>query len=331
MKIQGADLRNTKNRIPLQDVFPLDTPMSVYIEPTNLCNIRCQFCPTGNFELIKQVGRKQGVMTWDTFNKMITQLKEFKQKIKIINFYKDGEPLVNKHYPEMARILKNSGVCEQMWVKTNGLLLNPDVSDRLINSNFDMIGISVIAPHADGYKRIADISMDYDKFVNNIRYLFEHGNSKIYIKMANVNFEQWEIEKFYNDFENICDYIAIENLHGWSRTDLKDFTLGSKPETFDGVVNTERIVCAWPLYQMAINWNGLVQPCNEDWSWNNIMGDINSKSLVKIWNGSKFNEFRKMHLRGERFQNKACGNCWQTMSCLDNVDSYREELLERIE
>ena len=326
-RIQGADLRD-HNRVPLQTLVPLAAPLSVYIEPTNACNIRCAFCPTGDPALIKSVGRKAGVMDDYVFKLVLRDLKQFGE-IKHINFYKDGEPLINKSYPEMAAQLRYR--CERLWTATNGLLLTPSLSERLVLAGFDMIKISVIAPNAEGYKRISGAVIDYPKFVDNIHYLFSHRDrTKIYIKMANVNFTEDEISKFYSDFEPICDYIAVENLHGWSRTDLKDFTLGKKPNTFDGVPNVKRIACAWPLYQMTINWNGLVQPCNEDWSWVNVMGDINQNTLKEIWNGEKFNEFRKMHLRGERGGNKACGNCWQTMSCLDDVDPYRKELLERI-
>ena len=328
MRIQGADLR-AKDRKLLQDVVPLDTPMSVYIEPANVCNIHCQFCPTGYPDLIKSVNRAAGVMTANTFRKVVADLASFPRKISTINLYKDGEPLVNKNFPDMAKALRP--YCEKLYVKTNGLLLTPELSDRLVVAGLDMIGISVIAPHAEGYKRVAWAKMDYDKFVGNIRYLFEHRvNTKIYIKMANVNFTPAEISKFYADFEPISDYVAVENLHGWSRTDLKDFTLGTNPDTFDGAPNVKRIACAWPLYQMTVNWNGIVQPCNEDWSWVNIMGDIHENTLREIWNGDKFNAFRKMQLRGERFANKACGNCWQTMSCLDDVDAYRKQILDAL-
>lgn len=329
MRIQGADLRD-RNRVPLRDIVPLAAPLSVYIEPSNGCNIRCAFCPTGNPDLLKRVGRKAGVMTWATFWKVLAGLYEFENKIPIINFFKDGEPLINQFYTEMAKEL--AGACVKMRLKTNGLLLSPSVTDRLVHAGFEMIGISVIAPHAEGYKRVAGVDMDYNKFVASVRDLFDtRGDCKIYVKMANVNFTEAEIQKFYDDFEGISDFIAIENLHGWSRTDLKDFTLGTKPDTFDGAPNVKRVACAWPLYQMTINWNGTVQGCAEDWARTNILGDVNADSLANIWRGEKFAEFRKMQLRGERFANPACGTCWQTMSCLDDVDADREELLERME
>lgn len=327
MRIQGADLRD-KNRLPLRDIVPLAAPLSMYIEPANVCNIRCAFCPTGDRELIDHVGRKQGIMSEATFYKILIQLQDF-GRIKHINFFKDGEPLVNRHYPEMAAELRKQ--CERLWTSTNALLLTSSLSDRLVAARFDMYRISIIAPHAEGYKRIAGANIDYNKLVDNIHYLFSHRDTaKIYIKMADVNLNQKEIDKFYHDFEPISDFIAVENLHGWSRTDLKDFTLGNKNDTFDGVPNVKRVVCAWPLYQMTVNWNGTVQPCNEDWSHENIMGDINKNTLKEIWNGKTFNAFRAMQLRGERWNNQACGTCWQTMSCLEDVDNCREELLERI-
>jgi MoaA/NifB/PqqE/SkfB family radical SAM enzyme len=330
-RIQGADLRN-KNRLSLQDVVPLATPLLMYLEPANTCNIRCSFCPTGDRDLLRQVGRPQGVMSWLLLRKIVEDLKEFTQRLKMINFYKDGEPLCNKNYPEMASYLRAANVTEKMWTKTNGLLLSPTVSERLARAGFDMIGISVIAPNAEGYRRIAGIDMDYAKLVDDVDCLYHmRGKCKLYIKMIDMpKFTQADRDKFLHDFGDRCDYIAIENLHGWSRTDLKDFTSGTYPKTFDGVPNKSKVVCPWTLYQLTVNWNGAVQLCNEDWSWQNIVGNANKSSLLDIWNGDSVYAFRSMQLLGERFINTACGSCYQTMSQLDDVDEYRQEILSRL-
>lgn len=328
VKVQGADMRD-HNRVPLRDIVPLDRPLSMYIDPSNLCNIRCKFCPTSDHRLLKQVGRPSGWMRENTFRLLLDQLDEL-GRIKTINFFKDGEPLVHPAFPEMAAELRKR--CDRLYLRTNGLLLTPEKNTRIARAGFDNIGISVIAPHRGGYHRISGVELDYFTFRSHVRDLYEkRGKTKLYIKMADVDFSESEVEQFYTDFEPICDFIAVENLHGWSRTDLKDFTLGHQDNTsFDGVPNVKRVACAWPLFQMTVNWNGTVQPCDEDWSWVNVMGDIHDNTLKEIWTGDKFNEFRRMHLRGERFGNKACGNCWQTMSQLDDVDPYREELLERM-
>ena len=330
MRIQGQDLRN-KNRVRLEEVVPLSSPMLMYLEPTNLCNIRCAFCPTADKPLLKQVGRPAGVMKWELFTKIVDDLKQFPQKLKMINFYKDGEPLVNKKFPEMVRYLRDANVTERIWTKSNGLLLTPEIVDRLASCGLDQIGFSIIAPNVEGYKKTADVDADYEYLKEMIAYLFSKPvRPKIAAAMTNVGYSDETLEQFYLDFEGITDYTIVNNLHGWSRTDLKDFALGHKADNYDGLPNREKIVCPWPLYQMSVNWNGTVQPCNEDWSWVNILGDASKDSLIDIWNSKERREFLLMQLEGRRAESKACGTCWQIQSQIDDVDDYREQIAERI-
>jgi hypothetical protein len=42
---------------------------------------------------------------------------------------------------------------------------------------------------------------------------------------------------------NRCDYIGLENFHGWSTPELGDFTMGYQSNTYDGDPLTDKIVC----------------------------------------------------------------------------------------
>ena len=59
----------------IKDILPLRVPLLVWIDPTNMCNFKCVFCPTGDSELLKKVGRPKGIMTKKTFNKVVNDLK----------------------------------------------------------------------------------------------------------------------------------------------------------------------------------------------------------------------------------------------------------------
>ncbi len=48
------------NRTVLGEVLPLETPFVLLVDPSNLCNFRCKYCPTGNRDLIRKTGRYQG-------------------------------------------------------------------------------------------------------------------------------------------------------------------------------------------------------------------------------------------------------------------------------
>ncbi|MDD5226430.1 MAG: radical SAM/SPASM domain-containing protein [Candidatus Omnitrophica bacterium] len=326
--IQGKDIR-VSDRQKLEKVIPLEMPYVLFIEPTNLCNIQCQFCPTGDKNLRKM--RPNGTMLWETYCRAISGLEEFGKKLKRINFYKDGESLLNKKFCDMVLLAKDRNVSDSLWLKTNGLLLNPELNQKLIDSGLDMIGISVTHTTEEGYKRISGVSMDYAKFKENIRDLFKRRNEcKIYIKIADTGLSQSEKDKFLNDFGDISDYVAVEGLHGWSMSDVKDFTLGTESKTFDGLPFVRKVVCPWPFYELAINWNGSVSVCNEDWVHGTTVGDINKETLKEIWNGKRLYEIQKMMLEGRRSENKVCANCFYLSCSPDNIDEYRFQILEKM-
>jgi len=326
--IQGKDLRVT-HRHKLEEVIPLDMPYVLYVEPTNLCNMRCKFCATSDKNLKKM--RPNGTMPWEIWCKIIKDIEEFGKKFKRINFYKDGEPLLNKNFCDMVKLAKKMKISESLWVKTNGLLLNPKLNQKLIDSGLDMIGISVSHISKEGYKRISDVDIDYQRFKNNIRDLYNRRNNcKIYIKIADTNLCQSEKDAFFNEFGNISDYVAVEGLHGWAMTNLKDFTLGTNAKSFDGIPFTQKIVCPWPFYELAINWNGSVSLCNEDWVHGTIVGDVIKETLKEIWHGKRLFEMQKMMLEGRKSENKVCGNCFYLLCAPDNIDEHRFKILEKL-
>lgn len=326
--IQAKDIR-VAERQKLDEVIPLDMPYVLFIEPTNLCNMHCQFCPTGDRNLKKM--RPNGSMPWKRYCKVIADIEEFGKKLKRINFYKDGESLINKDFCGMVKLAKEKKVSESLWLKTNGLLLNPALNQGLIDSGLDMIGISVTHITKEGYKRISDVDVDYEKFKENIRDLYKRRKEcKIYIKIADTGLSRLDKDMFYKEFGEISDYVAVEGLHGWSMSDIKDFKMGTESKTFDGIPLRQKIVCPWPFYELAVNWDGSVSLCNEDWSHGTIVGNINKERLREIWKGKRLFEMQKMMLEGRRSENKVCANCYYLSCAPDNIDEHRFKILEKI-
>jgi radical SAM protein with 4Fe4S-binding SPASM domain len=329
-RIEAKDLR-CKERQPLQDLIPLAAPFVVYIEPTNLCNFRCKFCPTSDKGLLKKVGRPQVSMGMDLFRKVVDDLKAFGTKLKLASLYKDGEPLLNKEFPAMVRYIREADVAERIWTKTNGYFLSPDLNSRLVDAGLSMICISVEGVSSEAYKDIADARVDYDQFRDNVRDLYERrGSCEVYVKIADSGLSQEEVAKFYADFQPICTHIAVEKLMGWSNSGLKDFTLGTNPETYDGLPFTRKEVCAYPFYVMAVNANGTVSVCGNDWSHQTVVGDARHEAMKDIWNGEAMFEFRKMMLEGRRRTNAACGDCYYLQIVPDNIDDHREKIMTNL-
>ena len=332
--VEAKDLRASK-RTDLSEVVPLPAPYVMYIEPTNLCNFKCAFCPTGDKKLLKRVGRPSGMMEMKLFKKIVDETKELRTRIKIVNLYKDGEPLLHPEFPEMIHYLKESGIAEKIYAKTNGSLLNPELNQKLADSGLTWLGISVESTSSDGYKEISGVQLDYDLFKENLADLYSKtrkNNLQIYIKIVDNHLTVGEKQKFFDDFSRICDFYAIENLMGWSYSSVKDFTLGTKPEfSMDGAGFIEKTVCPLPFYSLAINFNGSVSICCSDWSHSTVIGNVRENSMYEIWHGKLLFDFRKMHLQGRRCENQACGDCYFLKMVSENIDKDKEIILKNIE
>src|SRR5258706_244983 len=169
-------------------------------------------------------------MDWNLFTKVVDDLKQFPQKLKIINLYKDGESLIHPRFTDMVRYLRDANVTERIWLKTNGFLLSPEYNERLVNCGLGMIGVSLQHVRSQGFYDVAGVRIDYDKYRENILDLYNRSRytyTRVSAKIADIGLTDKEKQSFYNDFSDRCDYITIEGLHGWSASDKKDWRLGT--------------------------------------------------------------------------------------------------------
>ena len=320
--------KNLQQYRTLKDHLPLSTPYALNIDPTNLCNFRCVFCPTGDDTLLKQVGRPKGKMPLELFKKIIDDACEFPEKIKRVFLYKDGEPFLHPDLHHMIAYTKEKAITEDVRVYSNAAAITEKKAIAAIAAGLDSIVISIEHVHAAGYKAITETYSDYEKVVRNVAFLWEEKQRQnshlyMYIKILDTNLNDDEKRKFYADFTNICDDINIETLSGWANTYDRDFLMGQDPNV--GIrSNTprkkDRVVCPHPFYRLVVNFDGQVSMCCPDWAMKGIVGDVNKEHLVDIWNGQAMKEVRLTHLTGQRNTISICNGCQAIMSCPSQSD-----------
>lgn len=324
--------RYHQNRTRLEKVIPLDTPFILYLDPSSACNLSCEFCPCGNAHKDLWTEEKRNsieIMDFDLYKKIIDDCRKFPQKIKVLRLYKEGEPLVNKKLPEMIEYARKSGKFETIDFTTNGTLLTPELNRKLVKAGLSRINISVEALDAKGYQEICNVNLDYDKFVQNIRDLYEHrGDCHIFIKTMVDNIDKDTEQRFYDLFGDICDEIAMEHIANcWpgfeNTTELVN--------VYHGEGYKEYVVCPRIFYILTINANGTASHCIVDWNYKGIIGDTRKQSIVDIWNSRAYQDIRMAHLNCKRREITLCKDCMEIESAaVDNIDAYREELLKRM-
>lgn len=334
-KIETSNYLRSNNRIRLEESVPLPSPLILLVEPTNLCNLKCAFCPTSDEELLKRVGRPKGTMPLELFKKVVDDCKAFIHADGtpgINGFYphKDGEPLLHKDIAEMIAYAKKANIAKEIRLITNGFYLTPEMNQKLIDAGLDWIRVSVNGVSDEKYAELCRTNVSVDQLVNNVADLFsrrENGTPFMIAKMIDVNRTEEEKRLFYEKFQTICDVCSLEEVGGWSTTGDRDFALGIKNNSCNGIQRKERFVCPMPFYSLSINFDGKVGICCYDWAHQTIVGDVTRESLLDIWNGEKMYEFRMYHLNHERNRIPACAKCRSISIQPDNIDGYEERMI----
>ncbi len=324
--------RLTGERNTLGHMSPLRTPYVLLVDPSNICNLSCRFCPTGNRELIRKIHREQVVMDWEFYKKLIHDTKEFPDPIKVLRLYKEGEPLVNPRFADMVRYAKEKGNILRIDTTTNGLLFEKRLNRDIISAGIDQINISVNGVNSNQIKNYCGVEIDFEKYVENIRDLYENrGQCEIYIKAIKENLTGEEQKRFYEIFEGISDRIFLERISpAWPDFQFIDMEMNFETGNYGQAIE-DRMVCPYLFYIMVVNSNGTVSTCVGDWQHKQILGDIKIQSLKDVWYGEIMQKYWRDHLEGKKDNYYMCRNCEVIRyGCFDNLDQHADEILTRL-
>ena len=301
---EDKKLRSLSHRLPL------NTPLVLMVDPTNACNLKCNFCYMSDPN-IKKI-KKFNVLKIDEFEKIIEDCEEFDEKIKVLRLYKNGDPLLNKNLHYFIKLAKKSKKIEKVDMTTNGILFNKNNIDQIIDAGIDKINISINGLSNNDYLKNTSTSINYENFLENIRYLYSiKNNTIINIKILNILLSDDNKKKSFNDFMEITDEIFIENFQdNWPGFKQNNHDTSQIKKTLHNeIINYEKTVCPFPFYVLVVNSDMTVSLCTQDWKNEKIMGSLKKESLKKIWLGENFNQIRHAHLKKGHKCIDICNKC----------------------
>ena len=312
-----------ENRSPLESNLPLSTPWVIFVDPSISCNFQCKFCYHSR-SVIK------GIMEWDLYTKIISDIQLFESCIKTLRLYGFGEPLINPKFADMVKHAKDIQIAENIDTTTNGSLFNPKLNLEIIEAGINRINISVIGINTEQYKSFSNYSINFEKYVDNIAHLYHNRKQCIiFIKINGDVISKEDQQKFLEIFTPISDGIAIEHMMDcWQLPELN--IIKNKEVGVYGQPLSHVEICPYILYSYCVQSNGEVSACFLDWNKKLIIGNINQNNLVDIWNSDKMNNLRKLMLKMLRSSLPICKSCQQLVSGMPtNIDKYADSLLER--
>lgn len=322
----------------LKDALPLKTPYIVQIFPVYACNFKCSYCihsvPVNQRGYITD----KTSMDFTTYKKCIDDLSKFPDKVKMLRFAGTGEPLLHKDIVKMVDYAVKMEVAETVDIVTNGLLLDQNLSDKLIDAGLSKLRVSIQGVTSDKYEDIIGKKVDIAEIVENLSYFYnakqKRGNNKqLYVKIIDCALEEGEEPKFFEMFGDICDTIAIEHLlPAVAQINYNEkFSIDcDNLLTQNGNSILRAQVCPQPFYMMQINPEGNIVPCCA-METAKVIGNVNNDDLYNLWVGEEFNKFRRDLLSLNKQIYPVCKKCQtflHTMLKEDFLDDVRLKLLD---
>jgi radical SAM protein with 4Fe4S-binding SPASM domain len=283
-------------------------PISIGVELTNNCNLRCPHCSSGS----GQMTRSRGYMDVDLYKKIIHELAPY---LCNVNLYFQGEPML---HPLFFSFLFHSQNLNTV-ISTNGHYLSEENCDRLVRSKLKKIIVSVDGTDQETYS-IYRINGRLENVITGLRNLNhsreKHRSSlKTEIQFLVNAFNEHQIPAIRKLAKGVNASLRLKSMQLTNRKEISAW-LPSLPrfrrynrigEEYI-IRNTMPDKCARLWFNPVITWDGKVVPCCFDKDAEYVMGDLNSESFREIWNGPKFRIFRKSILTG-RHMIDICRNC----------------------
>ncbi len=280
----------------------------IYIEITNICNLKCKFCP--------DTSRVKKYMTIENFEKIIEKICKY---TNLVCLHVKGEPLLHNNLEEILQILEKYKL--KANITTNGTLIKSKLDILKNSKSVRQINISLhsITQNDILYKEYLKDIFESVEELENIIISYRLWNLKT-IEENDINNEIIkEIENHYkienlkenlskNEFLKIKENVFINQDIEFTWPDIKKENI------------IEQGKCLALKEQIAILVDGTVVPCCLDNNGDIRLGNILEETLEEILNLDKSIEIKK------NFENKiiTCKLC-KTCGFLKRLEEKRDK------
>ena len=288
-------------------------PMTISMEPTTACNLRCPECPSG----LRAFSRPTGNLKEDFFRDTIDEIHK---ELMYLIFYFQGEPYINPKFLDMVDYAKQKGI--YTITSTNGHFLTEKNAQKTIESGLDRLIISVDGTTQEVYEnyRVEGKLENVLQGARNVvkwKKKLKSSTPHIIFQFLVVKPNEHQIPEIYRLAEEIgVDEVKLKTAqvydyeHGNPLIPTIDKYARYRQKT-DGTyeVKNELLNHCWKLWHSCvITWDGLVVPCCFDKDAEYRLGDLKKQSFQELWQGKSYHRFRSQILEG-RDQIDICTNC----------------------
>ncbi len=305
----------------LKNSYVLGYPYKIQIDPCNICNLKCEACPSNN-----SPDYPKGQMSFENYKKIIDELEDYLYFVGLFNW---GEPFLNKDIFKMIGYTSSKDI--KTTVSSNFNQFTEEIADKVINSKLDTLIISLDGASqktAHTYQK----GTNFDKVVKNIKMMVrkkKEANSKLpylqwrFIVMKHNEHEIPKAKQLAKEF-GIDDIefahlrwdcgreVFNDNLTQFNKVKPylpknEEYSLYNYKEKRKKIIFKNN--CSWIWRSLVINWNGSVSTCELYYDYKYDFGNVFDKGVKAVWNNDNFRSARKSVARNKGFKPTVCDIC----------------------
>ena len=287
--------------------------VSLSIEPTTACNLRCPECPSG----LRQFSRETGTLKIDFFRKTIDEVYK---DLSFLIFYFQGEPYLNPNFLEMVAYANEKNIFT--ITSTNAHFLSPEVARKTVLSGLDRLIISIDGTTQETYEQYR-IGGNLEKVIEGTKNIIKW-KKELKSSTPHIIFQFLVVKP--NEHQ-IPEVMQLANELGVDELRLKtaqvyEYENGNEliptidqysryKKMPDGTwkIKNKMINSCWRMWQSCvITWDGGVVPCCFDKDATHQLGQLKEQNFQQIWQNQSYQNFRGA-LLNNRSQIDICKNC----------------------
>ena len=263
----------------------------IYIEITNICNLKCRFC--------KDTKRKKEFMSPDAFEKIIQKIAGY---TNLVCLHVKGEPLLHPNLERILAILEKYQL--QANITTNGTLITDKIeilkkSKAVRQLNISLHSLSQNNTLDESYlKQVLDTTSTLENIIISYRLWNDSKDNQKIFQMLEALFQKDNIEEQLNQ----KNYVILKENVFLNRD--QEFTWPN----LSGPKIIESGHCLALRHQIAILVDGTVVPCCMDNDGDIPLGNILEEDLEDILEKPKTKEIKNNFQKG-KIANDLCYTC----------------------
>jgi radical SAM protein with 4Fe4S-binding SPASM domain len=287
-------------------------PVSIAIEPTTSCNLRCPECPSG----LRSFTRPTGMLNERFFRRMID---EASSHVMYLTFYFQGEPYLNPKFLDMVTYAAGRNIFTV--TSTNAHYLTEENARRTVESGLDRLIISIDGATQEVYEKYRmggqlEKVMQGTANLLKMRRQLKSSTPEVVFQFLVVKPNQHQV----GEVKQIGSKLGVDDV--WLKTaqvyhfenghelipTIGKFSRYKKVNAHFEIKNRMLNHCWKMWHSCVITWDGKVVPCCFDKDARHVLGDLAQQSLSAVWYGERYSAFRGSLLKSRK-EIDICTNC----------------------